>query len=397
MTSELLTLPWREQAKRLADELVAAGKLRSPQWRAAVEQVPRHLFTPDVLDRKPDGTWHHLDATTDDGRRAWLDRVYSNTVLLTATDTTGRHALRSSSSMPGLMIRMLDTLDVQDGHRVLEIGTGTGYNAGLLTHRLGEANVFSIDIEPDLVDLARHRLTHLGYHPTLRAGDGAQGLPEYAPFDRIIATCAVPSIPRAWLEQTQPGAVILTDLKIGPGAGNLIRLTRTTDGAEGHFDPVYAAFMDIRHSPAGDDQPRRRPAKDRTTPPRHRTTSIDPKTPWTCLVVWFLAVLRIGPGATLGYSRPDASGRPTATSITAADGSWTEITLDRHADQHDVTEGGPRSIWQIIESTHLTWTDLGQPGWERLGLTVRSDQQTVWLDEPSSPRRWALADLSQER
>jgi SAM-dependent methyltransferase len=56
--------------------------------------------------------------------------------------------------MPGLMTRMLESLDVRDGHRVLEIGTGTGYNVGLLAHRLGDTNVFSVDIEPDLVDVA---------------------------------------------------------------------------------------------------------------------------------------------------------------------------------------------------------------------------------------------------
>ncbi|MGH3815480.1 MAG: methyltransferase domain-containing protein [Pseudonocardiaceae bacterium] len=87
----------------------------------------------------------------------------SNTALITAlVETPQLTTSRSSSSMPGLMTRMLEALDVCDGHRVLEIGTGTGYNAGLLAHRLGDANVFSVDIEPDLVDLARARLAFIG-------------------------------------------------------------------------------------------------------------------------------------------------------------------------------------------------------------------------------------------
>jgi protein-L-isoaspartate(D-aspartate) O-methyltransferase len=162
---------------------------------------------------------HRLDTATEQGQGEWLDQVYSNTALLTAVaDHWESRSLRSSSSMPGLMTRMLETLDVQDGNRVLEIGTGTGYNVALLAHRLGEANVFSVDVEPDLIDLARQRLARIGYHPTLVAADGAAGLAEHAPFDRIIATCAVPAVPWAWVEQTSPAGVILTDLKAARGA-----------------------------------------------------------------------------------------------------------------------------------------------------------------------------------
>jgi len=108
-----------------------AGKIQSPEWRKAIKEVPRHTFTPDVLRRDPDGTWYRLDTDTEHGRNEWLDRVYSNTALLTATtDTATSSSLRSSSSIPGLMTRMLEALDIQDGHRVLEIGTGTGYNPG---------------------------------------------------------------------------------------------------------------------------------------------------------------------------------------------------------------------------------------------------------------------------
>jgi SAM-dependent methyltransferase len=96
---------------------------------------------------------------------------------------------------------------------------GTGYNAGLLSHRRGDTNVFYIDIEPDLVELARQRLARLGYHPTLIAADGAAALPDHAPFDRIIATCAVPAVPWPWATQTHTGGVILTELKPTLGAG----------------------------------------------------------------------------------------------------------------------------------------------------------------------------------
>ncbi|MGH3928006.1 MAG: protein-L-isoaspartate(D-aspartate) O-methyltransferase, partial [Pseudonocardiaceae bacterium] len=107
-------MEWQARTRRLAEELVTAGKLRSPEWRDAIEAVPRHVFTPDVLRHDPDGSWHRLDHSTPEGRREWLDLVYSNTALLTATtETLGSGSLRSSSSMPGLMTRMLESLNIQ--------------------------------------------------------------------------------------------------------------------------------------------------------------------------------------------------------------------------------------------------------------------------------------------
>ena len=107
------------------------------------------------------------------------------------------------------MVEMLEALDLRDGHRVLEIGTGTGYNAALLSHRLGGEHVVSIDIDPDLVRTAEQRLKELGHFPTLVTGDGQAGVPDHGPYDRIIATCAVPEIPLAWIEQLAPGGQCL--------------------------------------------------------------------------------------------------------------------------------------------------------------------------------------------
>ena len=387
----VLTEEWLDRAHQLAEDLVAAGKLWSAPWREAICAVPRHELVPDVLRRDPDGSWHRLDTTTDQGRREWLELVYSNTALLSAVaDPPGSGSLRSSSSMPGLMTRMLETLDVRDGDRVLEIGTATGYNAALLTHRLGDAQVFSIDVEPDLIELARHRLARIGYHPTLIATDGAAGLAEYAPFDRIIATCAVPTIPWAWVEQTRSGGVILADLKAARGAGSLVRLTRYPDRAEGHFDATYAAFMDLRHHPAAQSTERPRPRRDPTSQPEQRTTTLDPRTPWESLVAWFFASFELGPEITLGYGRPDENYQPTVTSIITGDGSWAEVALADHHGTHQVREAGPRRVWQIIEDAHTLWTRLGQPGWNRLGLTVTNNHQRVWLDTPTSPHTWSL-------
>lgn len=117
---------WRTLAGALAEELTAAGKLRSPRWQATIRAVPRHELVPRHYTLDPHTREWTAHQSADD-----LALVYSNTALFVLPGGL------SSTSMPGLMTRMLEALDVHDGHRVLEIGAGTGYNAALLSHRLG--------------------------------------------------------------------------------------------------------------------------------------------------------------------------------------------------------------------------------------------------------------------
>jgi methyltransferase of ATP-grasp peptide maturase system len=389
LVTTILELPWRERAAALADTLTRLGKLTDPDWRAAVRAVPRHELVPRFHTQDPTGTWVESDTSTDHGRAAWLDAVYSNTPLITAlrTDTDPPRVL-SSSSQPGLMTRMLESLDLHSGQRVLEIGTGTGYNAALLSHRLGAENVFSVDVEPGLIDLARARLAALGYTPTLAAADGALGLPHHAPFDRIIATCAVPVIPWVWVEQLRIGGAVLADLKTAHGAGNLVRLTRTDDHrAEGRFDPTYAAFMSLRHQPGGPDRTVTWAARDTAIAHRSSTT-VDPQTPWTAMVVWFLAAFDLGPDVSIGYTGPTTTNPPTAVTLSTPDGAWAQITLAAQDGAHQVTEGGPRRLWRAVEHAHQQWNQLDRPGWNRFGLTVTPGTHTLWLDDPDSDHRW---------
>ena len=192
---------WPVRARRLAEKLVADGDLHSPQWKSAVCAVPRHEFIPHYYrhdtSTRP-ATWQLVTPHDPSDVQAWLELVYSDTTLITAVADYAERGVQipvSSSSKPDLMVRMLEELDVTDGDRVLEIGTGTGYNAALLSHRLGSQNVFSVDVDPALIAAARSRLARLGYHPTLAAADGAAGMAEHAPYDRIIATCSVLVIP----------------------------------------------------------------------------------------------------------------------------------------------------------------------------------------------------------
>jgi hypothetical protein len=138
---------------------------------------------------------------------------------------------------------------------------------------------------------------------------------------------------------------------------------------QGRFDPLYAGFMRLRHQPAG-RIPAHSAIADRKAEPERRTTTTDPRTPWTSLITWFLANFDLGDGTSFGYGR-FIEGKPTATAttITAPDGSLAEVHLaDEQADH--------------------TWQRLGKPGWDHFGLTVTKEHQQVWYDSPTSGLNW---------
>jgi len=143
----------RTMLTELADRFVARGELRTQQWREVFERTWRHPYVPAYHPDRDTPAVLCLGAT----RSQWLEAVYSDTTLLTKLmplpmDRTLRPAMTtiytSSSTLPSLVLNMLELLDVAEGHRVLEVGTGSGYNAALLCERLGSAQITSLDIDP---------------------------------------------------------------------------------------------------------------------------------------------------------------------------------------------------------------------------------------------------------
>src|SRR5947209_3790190 len=138
---------WKPRAAGLATQLMTQRVLDDSGWAHAFASIPRHLFIPRVVAE--------AGAVLRPGQREWLETVYSDAALLTQKTPAGaggQELPTSSSSKPAVMAVMLDRLDTRLGHRVLEVGTGTGYNTALLCHRLGEANVYSVDIHPELIE-----------------------------------------------------------------------------------------------------------------------------------------------------------------------------------------------------------------------------------------------------
>jgi Protein-L-isoaspartate(D-aspartate) O-methyltransferase (PCMT) len=260
-----------------------------------------------------------------------------------------------------------------------------GYNAALLTRRLGAQNVFSIDLRPELVHTARERLARMGCRPFLKAADGSQGLPEHAPYDRIIATCSVSAIPPAWIEQTEPGGMILVDVEGQLSAGNLVTLRRDeAPVVHGKFLDWYGRFMALRYDVTNVGY--HWPQLDRSTG-GERTTTVDPSE--LDGEFRFLAQFRLPPNTL--HTLSVENDQPTATCLTNLDGSW--CSVDRNPEspsRYRVREDRPQELWSQVEEAHSEWLGIGRPAWHHFGLTATLTTQQIWLHNPDSEHTWEL-------
>ncbi|MEU7094195.1 methyltransferase domain-containing protein [Kitasatospora aureofaciens] len=373
---------------RLASALIANGSL-TPDWLTAYHAVPRHWFVPALVwPGQADGVRQGEAVNRHADPAAWWKAVYSDVPLTTQWDDGdhtgfGRGTMpTSSNSMPTMVFSMLAALDVGDGHRVLEIGTGTGWNAALLSRRVGSDEVFTIEVDEDTAAEARHRLARAGYSPTLVVGEGADGHPDGAPFDRVIATCSVRRIPYAWVAQSRPGAVIVAPWGPEYGGEAVARLVVGDDGTAGGRFVGSSAFMRLRQ------QRTARPGSLEYLSgpwPADGAKSSTPLSP-EALADW-LAMFAVGvqvPGA-FPLTERYADGTYTLWLHDTAVTSWATADWEPGRTAYEVVQSGPRSLWNEVESAWNWWDDRGRPGFDRFGLTVTPDGHTVWLDGPDNP------------
>ncbi|MFG1661384.1 methyltransferase, FxLD system [Micromonospora chersina] len=215
----------------LTDRLRAEDIIRTPRVEAAMRETPRQLFLPGVP----------------------LKQAYADGPVYTKTD--GRGTSISAASQPRIVAMMLEQLDAQPGHRIMEAGAGTGYNAALLAAIAGETGrVVTIDLDDDLVDGARKHLAAAGVaNVQVVRGDGALGHPDGAPYDRIIATVGAWETPTAWLEQLASDGRLVVPLRLRGAASRSIIFERY-DGGWRDAGSELAVFMPLRG--IGDDSRR---------------------------------------------------------------------------------------------------------------------------------------------
>jgi protein-L-isoaspartate(D-aspartate) O-methyltransferase len=199
VTAELLN-------RRLVDDLVERGQIRSAPVEAAFRSVLRHHFVPGVS----------------------LEDAYSDRAIALQKDEEG--GWESSSSQPGMMAIMLEQLDLWPGQRVLEIGTGSGYNAALLAQIVGDhGKVYSVEIEAGLAAAARDHLRAAGVTAVeVIAGDGGYGYGAGSPYDRIMLTTAAEDIAPAWWAQLATDGRVVMPLQLA-GVHRSVAFVRSGD------------------------------------------------------------------------------------------------------------------------------------------------------------------------
>jgi len=184
---------------RMVEEQIRSRGVWDPRVLDAMREVPRHLFLPPDL---------------------WPD-AYGDWALPTDCGQT--------ISQPYIVARMLELAEIEPGQRVLEIGTGTGYQTALLARLAGR--VYSIERVPQLLEAARERLEGLGIaNASLKAGDGTLGWREFAPYDRVVVAAAAPRVPEALKEQLGERGVLV--IPVGGTATQHLEVWRRSAAGE---------------------------------------------------------------------------------------------------------------------------------------------------------------------
>jgi protein-L-isoaspartate(D-aspartate) O-methyltransferase len=203
--------PWAEARFEMVDRTVAARGIKDERVLAAMKITPRHEFVPPSIRH----------------------RAYDDSPLPIGFDLT--------ISQPYIVATMTEAAHVKAGDKVLEIGTGSGYQAAVLA-TMG-AKVYTMELHPELSKRTQLVLKKLGYREiSMRTGDGYFGWPDAAPFDAILITCATPTLPPALVEQLKVGGRIVAP--IGDDYDQeLMVITKTDDGLE------HDALMGVRFGP----------------------------------------------------------------------------------------------------------------------------------------------------
>ncbi|TDD50069.1 hypothetical protein E1263_31370 [Kribbella antibiotica] len=390
--------------QRMADALRESGDLRSPAWRAAVETVPREAFIPgffEAIDDPHQTMWRPITPELV-GVRERLELVYTDETWVTQlncsvsafdTDVPVPGSPTSSSTLPGLVVRMLEELQAEDRSRVLEIGTGTGYSTALLCARLGQDLVTSIEVDPAVAGRAKQGLAQIGYAPELVVGDGLLGHQPGALYDRVIATCSVRHIPASWITQTRPGGLILTTMLGWLGASSgLVRLEVTGDGtAEGVFLGGTDSFMPARPHAApvlGDDIYGWIDEAETS----ERGTDVGPEIldPWEGWATLFIAQLAAPDAQVFTFG---TDGGPMLHHVVDAGRHAVAIPDAPPESSAVVRQAGAIDLWDPIEAAIGEWRVAGSPSLDQFRISVTPEAQTVWHGDPAGPLSWKLPTI----
>lgn len=366
----------RDGYERLLAGLTLTGALEE-EWLGAFARAPRPVFVPESVwapdDDIPNGYRRVSRIVEPD---AWWALADADEVIVTQLDDgahDGPGVPTSSASKPSLVATILRQLDVIDGARVLDIGTGTGWTSALLAARLGRESVTTVEVDPSVASEAAERMKAAGLVPArMVVGDGLAGWPKDAPYDHIHSTAAVRRVPRDWITQTRPGGTIVTPWGTPYGNSGLLRLVTGEPGGPsyGRFvGSVNFMWMRAQRPPPVTLPPR---APDHLGP-----SAIAPDLTLSTVDVAF----------TIGLHVPDARYVHTRDRIVLSDanGSWASVRYDSWYAPDAVCQWGERRLWDEITAARVWWEAQGRPALTRFGLTLTArGRQKAWLDTPGN-------------
>ena len=354
-------------------------------WRGELAAVDRARFVPDTIWLDTGSGYASLRRLDDPV--AWSRHVAANEPIVTQVDDGGTApgllgvAPSSSTSQPSVVALMLAAADLAPGNRILEIGTGTGWNTALLCEKLGEPAVVSVEIDPDVADTAADALARNGYRPTLVVADGACGHAERAPYDRVLATVAVIGpVPYPWIAQTRPGGLVVTPWGSEFCNGALLRLRVDVAGfGVGRFHQTLA-FIRLRGQRRGGDVPEVNGVETTSSLSRqqiHQAISIR--------AAAFAVGVRV-PHCGLRIVNRLLNDDDVEHVVHLNDpgtGSWARVVVGVRR-PFAVHQAGGRRLWDEVEAAYDWWRRASRPHANRFGLTVTPAGQTVWLDNPAN-------------
>jgi len=233
----------RKLNKEMIKEVKKKGFLKNTEYEKAFLSTPRHIFIPSVYDIEKQ-EWKKFDVDYSKPQEEILKKIYVDRPLVI---TIKEEDVLSTSSQPTVMAMMIEEAKLKNGDKVLEVGTGSGYNASVISKIIGDnGKVITIELEKKVYELSKTNLKRSGIkNIEIYCADGGLGYPKEAPFDKIIVTTSSSDITEEWIRQLNIGGILVLPL-VTRGIEAIVSLRKEDDKLLKGDIKYYVRFLTMR-------------------------------------------------------------------------------------------------------------------------------------------------------